>query len=54
MNFGSSTVVPAAEGSVKYKKGSNNNYDISVKVLHLADPKKLVPSKNQLCSMDGN
>lgn len=46
LNFSSSTIVPAAEGTVTYKKSSNNNYSVNAKVLHLADPKKLVPSKN--------
>lgn len=43
--FERSTVVPAAEGSVKYKKDKNKNYRITVKVLHLAHPDKLMPTK---------
>ncbi|TKK72090.1 hypothetical protein FC093_03160 [Ilyomonas limi] len=46
LHFATSTVVPAAEGTVKYKKDDNGNYAISVKIVNLADPKKLVPSKN--------
>lgn len=46
MHFATSTVVPAAEGTVKYKKDDNGNYAISVKIVNLADPKKLVPPKN--------
>lgn len=46
LNFSSSAVVPAAEGTVTYKKSSNNNYSINARILHLADPKKLMPSRN--------
>src|SRR3954447_16124061 len=46
MHFATSTVVPAAEGRVKYKKDDNGNYAIDVKIKELADPKKLTPSKN--------
>ena len=46
LHFATSTVVPAAEGTVKYKKDDNGNYAISVKIENLADPKKLTPSKN--------
>lgn len=45
MVFASSSVVPAAEGSVKYKKGKNNNYHIDLKVLHLANSNKLTPAR---------
>ncbi len=44
--FTTSTVVPSAEGYVKYKKDGNNNYKIDLKVVNLADPTKLVPSKS--------
>lgn len=46
MHFATSTVVPAAEGTIKYKKDKNNNYHIDVKILHLADPKRLIPSNS--------
>jgi len=44
--FQTSSVVPAAEGSVKVKKDNNNNYSIDLNVIRLADPKRLEPSKN--------
>lgn len=44
--FNTSTVVPAAEGSVKVKKDYNNNYNIDLNVTRLADPKRLNPPKN--------
>lgn len=44
--FQNSSVVPAAEGSVKVKKDNNSNYSIDLNVIHLADPKKLNPSKD--------
>ncbi|MDQ6844062.1 MAG: hypothetical protein M3Z92_06905 [Bacteroidota bacterium] len=43
--FATSSVVPAAEGSVKVKKDKNNNYNIDLSVIRLADPKRLSPSK---------
>ncbi|MEP7277362.1 MAG: hypothetical protein ABI813_01855 [Bacteroidota bacterium] len=43
MVFANSSVVPAAEGSVKVKKDKNNNYDIDLNVMRLADPKRLSP-----------
>ena len=46
LHFATSTVVPAAEGTVKYKKDNNGNYAIDAKIYHLADPKKLTPPKN--------
>ncbi len=46
MMFASSSVVPAAEGSVKYKKDKNNNYHIDMKVLHLANSNKLTPARS--------
>ncbi len=46
MMFASSSVVPAAEGSVKYKKDKNNNYHIDLKVLHLANSNKLTPARS--------
>jgi len=44
--FQTSSVVPAAEGSVKVKKDNNNNYSIDLNVIRLADPKRLEPSKS--------
>ena len=46
LRFATSTVVPAAEGRVKYKKDDNNNYSIDVDIKNLANPTKLVPPKN--------
>ncbi len=43
--FSKSSVVPAAEGSVKVKKDKNNNYNIDLHVKRLADPKRLSPAK---------
>jgi hypothetical protein len=44
-NFSTSRVVPAAEGSVKVHKDKNNNYNIELNVMHLAEPKNLSPAK---------
>ena len=43
--FSNSSVVPAAKGSVKVQKDKNHNYNIDLSVTHLADPKRLTPSK---------
>jgi len=45
IRFNNSSVVPAAEGTVKIKKDNNKNYSIDIDVIHLADPKRLSPSK---------
>lgn len=45
MTFGTSSVVPAAEGSVKIKSDKNKNTSIDLKVERLADPQRLNPSK---------
>ena len=45
ISFQTSSVVPAAEGSVKVKKDKNNNYAIDLNVIRLADPKRLSPPK---------
>ena len=45
LNFTTSSIVPAAEGSVKVKKDNNNNYAIKVDVKHLAEPKRLQQPK---------
>ncbi len=44
-NFSTSSVVPAAEGSVKVKKDGNSNYKIDLSVQRLADSKRLNPSR---------
>jgi len=44
--FLTSAVVPAARGSVKVNKDRNNNYLIKIKVLHLAETKRLTPPRN--------
>ncbi len=46
ISFQTSTVVPAAKGTVKVKKDDNNNYRISVAISNLAEPNRLQPSKN--------
>jgi hypothetical protein len=45
-HFLSSSVVPAAEGTVKVKKDKNHNYVIDVNVVNLAEPTKLQPPRN--------
>ena len=45
MSFQTSTVVPAAEGSVKVKKNRNKNYDINLSLIRLAAPSRLDPPK---------
>jgi len=44
--FTTSTVVPAAKGSVKVKDDDNNNYKIELSIIRLAEPKRLNPPKN--------
>lgn len=44
--FATSTLVPAAEGTVAVKKDNNNNYNISINLIRLADPSRLTPPKN--------
>jgi hypothetical protein len=46
ISFQTSTVVPAAEGTVKVKKDKNDNYRISLAISNLAEPKRLQPAKN--------
>jgi hypothetical protein len=45
ISFQNSTVVPAAEGSVKLKKDFNNNYEIKIFLGNLAEPQRLEPQK---------
>jgi hypothetical protein len=44
--FQTSTVVPAAKGDVKVKKGTNNNYLIKIELTDLAKPDRLQPPRN--------
>ncbi len=44
--FSTSSVVPAAEGSVTVKKDNNSNYIINLHIKRLADPKRLDPAKD--------
>ena len=46
MQFQRSAIVPAAEGSVKYKKDKNGNFAVDIKVKHLAPAKRLSPPRN--------
>ncbi|GAB2976543.1 hypothetical protein GCM10027049_09270 [Mucilaginibacter puniceus] len=45
LNFVTSAVVPAAQGSAKISKDANNNYAITVKVNNLAEPDRLQPKR---------
>ena len=44
--FLTSSVVPAAEGTVKVRNDKNNNYVIDLEVIRLAEPGRLSPPKN--------
>lgn len=44
-NFSTSSVVPAAEGSVKVKKDGNSNYKIDLNVMRLAEANRLNPPR---------
>jgi hypothetical protein len=44
--FLTSSIVPAAEGTVKVKKDDNKNYHIQIALSNLAEPNRLQPSKN--------
>lgn len=46
INFATSTIVPAAEGTVKVKKDKNDNYGVDISVKHLAEPNRLPQPKN--------
>lgn len=37
--------MPSAEGTVTIKQGNNNNYDIDLSVIRLADPGRLTPPR---------
>ncbi len=45
VKFSKSTVVPAAQGTVRVKKDKNNNYLIRVNIDNLAAPERLSPSR---------
>jgi hypothetical protein len=45
ISFLTSSVVPAARGTVKIKKDNNNNYDIDIDLFNLAESKRLEPPK---------
>ena len=45
LRFLNSSVVPAATGSVKVSRDDNRNYAINIKVLNLAEPRRLQPKK---------
>ena len=46
INFLNSAVTPAARGDVKIKKDGNNNYNINIHLLNLAESNRLQPPKN--------
>ncbi|GAB3717903.1 hypothetical protein GCM10027592_60400 [Spirosoma flavus] len=46
MTFVTSTIVPAASGTVSVKKDKNKNYVTNVTVMNLAEPKNLSSAKN--------
>jgi hypothetical protein len=43
--FLTSAVVPAAEGTIRWKKDSNDNYVITIKMVNLAEVERLTPPK---------
>lgn len=45
-HFLTSSVAPAAEGTVKVKKDNNNNYHIEIDIFNLAEPSRLQPARN--------
>ena len=46
ISFQSSSVVPAAQGSVKLTRDNNDNYGIKIYLANLAEPDKLQTSKS--------
>ena len=47
MQFAVSPVVPSASGAVKVSTDNNNNYSVSLKVKHLANPENLTPPRKE-------
>lgn len=45
LTFVTSTVVPAAQGSVKITKDDNKNSIITINIINLTDPSRLQPAK---------
>lgn len=45
ISFLTSSVVPAARGSVKVKKDNNNNYAIQIHLINLAEVQRIQPSR---------
>lgn len=45
-SFLTSTVVPAAEGSVRIVNDRNSNYEIGIEIIRLAQPERLSPAKS--------
>jgi hypothetical protein len=45
ISFATSSVVPAARGTVKIKKDNNHNYVIKLDIFNLAEVKRLQPAK---------
>ena len=45
ISFQTSSVVPAANGTVKVKKDGNSNYQVNLSIVNLAEPTRLQPSK---------
>jgi hypothetical protein len=46
INFNTSNIVPAAQGTVKVKTDDNNNHSIQINVKNLATPGRLQPPKS--------
>ncbi|MCX6215797.1 hypothetical protein [Spirosoma sp.] len=46
MTFTTSSVVPAAAGTINVKKDKNENYTLDVRVQNLAESQKLTPAKD--------
>jgi hypothetical protein len=45
-HFQASSIVPAAEGTVKVKKDNNNNYKVTINLVNLAEPDRLQPPRD--------
>ena len=53
IHFQASKVVPAAEGTVKVSSNKDKDYNIDIRILHLADPQRLQPAaKTYIVWMD--